>query len=628
MLNLDRKHFVTRLLLVMAVLVGTGSKSTTVWAQAMGDYANIIGVVSDPSGAVIPGATVTLTSPALQVPKMTTKTDSSGSYRFVLLPAPGVYQVTFAATGFRTVVRPGITLTVGFTAKVDIAMSVGNLHTSVMVTGAGPVVNTISTAVTSTLQGETLSQAPKPLGMQDLLSMAAGVSLGGGSPDVGDSDLAIALKIETDSIGVSGTVADILQPELRIDGINTLTEHAGNGRVYLDSTAIGEAELKTSGNNAGVGLPGVAQQAVMKTGSNTFHGDAEGDFERPSFQSNNITAAEAAPPNNLKFGNPLEGDAYYDWAADMGGRIIRNKLWFYGGLDKQLINEGKASYKGGPDANGCWTCADSPNALTFSDLPQYDDKVSYQLTPGTKVIFSQLWGRKLLNNQSGSPTRPLPASQYELQPGHIWEISVNSALNPRMVLVGEYGVAVYDVNYEPEPVSQIGQFGFSKGAEFAGSPSEEELTNGLYTGPYPTLFNDKPQDIREMPITFTYIPANEHFGGHHQFTFGTDDYWDYQGSRLTHDNASGDYLLGFKNGKPNEITVYNFPIPTSTTSLNSQALYATDTWTIKQVALDLGLRWDRYHAFNPAQKKPAGQFSDLFPAESFPYQNPWRRCRA
>ena len=140
---------------------------------------------------------------------------------------------------------------------------------------------------------------------------------------------------------MNGNVADILQPDLRIEGINTLTEHQGNGRVYLDSTAIGEAELKTSGNNAEVGLPGVAQEAVMKSGSNTFHGDAQGDFERPGMQANNITAAEAAPPNNLKFGNPLAGDAYYDYAADLGGRILRDRLWFYGGLYKQLINEGR-----------------------------------------------------------------------------------------------------------------------------------------------------------------------------------------------------------------------------------------------------------------------------------------------
>ena len=621
MSHVDWKHLAVRVVAVTIIVIGAGLMSTTAWAQAQGANASIIGVVTDKTGAVIPNATVTVSSPALQVSQLTTQTDSQGNYKFVILPAPGTYKLTFTAASFRTLVKQGITLTVGFTARIDTVLPVGDATTQVVVTSAGPVVDTVSTAVTSTLQGETLSQVPKPMGMQDLLSMAAGVNLGGGSPDVGDSDLAIALKVETDAIGVSGNVADTLMPELRIEGLNTLTEHAANGRVYLDSMAVGEAELKTSGNNAEVGLPGVAQEAVMKTGSNTFHGDAQGDFERPSFQSNNITAAEAAPPNNLKFGNPLAGDAYYDYAADLGGRIIRDKLWFYGGLSKQLINEGQANFHGGPDAAGCWTCADVPNALLLSALPQYDGKLEYQLTHGTKVTFSELWGQKLLNNQSGSPTRPLPASQYELQPGKIWEIGVNSMISPRMVLIGEFGYAGYDVDYEPEPASQIGQFGFTKGAEFAGSPSEEDLTNKFYTGPYPTLFNDKPQNSHEMPITMTYIPARPHLGGNHQFSFGTDDYWQSAGSRLTHDNPSGDYLLQFKNDKPNQITVYNFPIPTSISKLTVQAFYATDTWTIKQVALDLGVRWERYHAFNPTQSKPAGQFADLFPAQTFPAQD-------
>ena len=181
----------------------------------------------------------------------------------------------------------------------------------------------------------------------------------------------------------------------------------GTDASTLTLLAIGEAELKTSGNNAGVGLPGVAQEAVMKSGSNTFHGDAQGDFERPSLQANNITAAEAAPPNNLKFGNPLAGDAYYDYAADIGGRIIRNRLWFYGGLSKQLINEGQASFKGGPDAAGCWTCADAPNALLLSDLPQYDDKVSYQLTSRTQGDVFAVVGPKASQQPKRFPDQSL-----------------------------------------------------------------------------------------------------------------------------------------------------------------------------------------------------------------------------
>lgn len=616
----DCKSAVRILLLFALTLLIISLASSAIWAQAQGENASIIGVVTDTSGAVIPNATVTLTSPALQVPSLTASTDADGSYKFVTLPAPGTYSVKFAATGFGTVVKQGITLTVGFTARIDTSMTVGAVTTSVVVTGSGPVVDTVSTATASTLQATTLEEVPKPLGMQDILSIAAGVALAG-PPDVGDSNLAVDEPIMTDGIGVTGSDTDTLQSDLRIEGINTLTAHESDGRVYLDALAIGEAELKTSGNNADVGLPGVAEEAVMKSGGNDFHGDAEGDFERPSFQANNITPAEAAPPNNLKFGNPLAGEAYYDYAADLGGRIIRNKLWFYAGLSKQLINQGQASFVGGPDASGCWTCADAPRATIVNALPQYDGKIDYQVSHSTKLMFSELYATKLFTAQSGSPTRPLPASQYELQPGKDWKAEVQSVVSPRLVLDGLFGYAGYDVDYSAEPASEIGAFGFTKGSDFAGSPSEEELSNKLFTGPYPTLFDDKPQNRYEMGASATFIPAGPHLGGHHQFMFGTDDTWESAGSRVHHDSASGDYLLLFKNGAPNEITVYNFPIPTSISDLSNQAFYVTDVWSIKHVAFNLGVRGERYHVFNPAQTKPAGQFGDIFPAQTYAYQD-------
>ena len=187
--------------------------------------------------------------------------------------------------------------------------------------------------------------------------------------------------------------------------------------------------------------------------------------------------------------------------------------------------------------------------------------------------------------------------------------------------MGRFGYGGYRVDYEPESASQIGQYGFTKGAEFAGSPSEQESTTKLSTGPYATPFNNKLQNRYEMPISMTYIPANRLLGGHHQFTFGTDESWENQGSGLTADLASGDYLLTFNKGGPQTITVYNFPIPNSISALNVQALYATDTWTFKRFAFDLGVRFDRYHAFNPAQSKPAGQFGDIFPAATFAEQD-------
>ncbi len=69
---------------------------------------------------------------------------------------------------------------------------------------------------------------------------------------------------------------------------------------------------------------------------------------------------------------------YYDFAGDLGGRIIRDKLWFYGGASKQAVNRGAVGVVSGPDAAGCWTCLDAPEANIVSTLTQENMKVSYQ----------------------------------------------------------------------------------------------------------------------------------------------------------------------------------------------------------------------------------------------------------
>ena len=92
--------------------------------QGAGNPAGITGVVTDTSGAVLPGVTVTVTSPALQVPSVTSVSDDRGEYRLSPLPI-GVFTILFELSGFQSVRREGVRLTVGFTARVDSEMSVG-----------------------------------------------------------------------------------------------------------------------------------------------------------------------------------------------------------------------------------------------------------------------------------------------------------------------------------------------------------------------------------------------------------------------------------------------------------------------------------------------------------------------
>jgi len=141
------------------LLMGTVSA----WGQAL-TSASITGKVTEASGGALPNVRVTVTSPALQVPRLTTTTDANGDYKLLDLPAPGVYRVSFELTGFETYTQEGVNLSVGFSGRIDAAMKVGSVQQTVVVRGENPVVDTVNTAGTSTLQTEEIQDAPKGVG--------------------------------------------------------------------------------------------------------------------------------------------------------------------------------------------------------------------------------------------------------------------------------------------------------------------------------------------------------------------------------------------------------------------------------------------------------------------------------
>jgi hypothetical protein len=122
-------------------------------AIAQGATASIIGQLTDESGSVLPGVTVTATSPAMQVLQMMSVTDDRGEYRLTPLPI-GTYAVDYSLAGFQGIRREGLRLTIGFTAKVDVVMKVGALAETLTVSGAAPVVDVTSTATSTQLTKE------------------------------------------------------------------------------------------------------------------------------------------------------------------------------------------------------------------------------------------------------------------------------------------------------------------------------------------------------------------------------------------------------------------------------------------------------------------------------------------
>ncbi len=566
-------------------LLAFGSAPAAVWAQGAAS-ATIEGKVLDESGGVLPGVQVTATSPALQLPQVSVVTDAMGAYQLRDLPAPGVYRVTFELGGFQTYLRDDLTLLVGFAARVDVTMKLGSVSETLVVSGQSPVVDVTNSARAETLQTEELRVLPKGRTIHELFPMIAGLS-SSGKPDVGDSQLAQQAPVTT--------YGAALMPTLNVEGVNISTAHTFSTGMYLSSYNFSEVQFKTTGNNADVAMPGVVMEAVVKSGGNDFHGMLLGDYERPNWQANNITPELRA--QGLRFTNPLK--KYYAYAADIGGRILRDKLWFYVATSKQSQTTGLISFVSGPNAAGCWTCADAPPADVITTLPQWTTKLNGQVSPSVRVSGVWMHTNKFFNAQGAGATRPLPSTPVLHQDVTVAKGEVQWTPSSRMAVSALWGRNTSKGAYTTQP-----------GMDVPGQPSSQEQTTRLFTGPHEGPVT---RPSRGQPV----IANVSYFTGRHMFKAGTELNFEGRATQVLKNQEHGNYLLIFNRGLPFQILTYNYPV-SADNAMNRQAAYATDTWKMNRVTINYGVRWDRYHAFYPDQHKDAGQLS---PAADFPGQD-------
>ena len=579
---------------VVAMLVLTASSS---WAQSA--RSTIHGTVRDESGAAMPGVTVTLTSPALQVGQIVAVSETDGTYRIGELPA-GLFRIAFELAGFKAYVLNDFRLTIGFVARVDATMNVGGLEESITVTGASPVVDMTSTTTSVNLTQETLESVPIGRGLQQLFAMTPGVTTN--RVDVGDSWMGV--RASTESYGQTAN------SKIQIDGID-IADGTSTG-VYMTSLTLEEAQIRTSGNDAEVSVPGVSMVAVIKSGSNQFHGSYIASLERPELQGSNLS--DALKKQGLSDTEPLRH--LYDVSGDLGGRIIRDKLWFYGAFVQQDKLAGVVGFASGPGPDGRYLTEDDLLADVRTRLTHGAMKVSYQPTQRNRLIAA--WQPTLKYQPQGLPPepnrfRPLESTLDYRNPSSMYKGEWQSTFSSRMVFNAVAGYGGYLADYAPwrsnfaAPVVK-------------GNPPRLDRETGLNLGANPKT-NLEYRDKWQVDSGLSVFPER-FLGGHHELKVGTTLYWrrNSVGWRL---HPSGDYTLVFDrisgvSGTPAEIQIRNSPTQPDSRA-NYYAGYVKDTWRVTdKVTVNLGLRIEQQKAFLPKQSKEASpQFPTLFPAASY-----------
>ena len=343
-----------RLILFVLVLLIV---PTLALAQTTG---SVSGRVSASDGSVLPGVTVEAKSAALQGTRVA-NTNATGDYHLPLLP-PGDYVVSFALSGFKNEARKNVTVSLGRDTSLDVALKPAAVSEELTVSAEAPVLDTTSTTLGTNLTTRAIETLPTARNYSSIVQVAPGVS-SDVNPENNDQS-----KITV--YGSSGA-----ENSYFIDGVNTTGVEYGFQGKELNFEFIGEVDVKTGGYEAEYGRStGGIINVITKSGGNDFSGDLFSYYDNDSFQASARPVVAGTPGGFTK----------EDYGLDVGGFIVKDKLWFFAAFD-QVRNTNKNLLPSGPAAGSIVDSRSRRNLgsgkLTFNIAPSQSLVATYLQDP-------------------------------------------------------------------------------------------------------------------------------------------------------------------------------------------------------------------------------------------------------
>ncbi len=289
--------------------------------------ADVLGTVTDDSGAVLPNAKVIITNTATNESR-TTQTGATGDYVFTFLN-PGHYSVRVQAPGFKVSVSP-VTVSAGDRARVDSHLLIGATGETVEVQATTPLLQTDSSTLTSTISEKPVQELPLPTrNLTTLVELVPGANEGSSIQGLSSGQRPDDRR-QTSSFSVHGQ-DDILNNEL-IDGTDNNERIIGTIGVKPSIDAIQEVSVETNDYAADTGrTPGAVVNVITKSGTNHFHGSL---FE--FFQNNAMNARNPfdPSPNATTPISPQSELRQNDFGGSFGGPIIKDRTFFFGAIEE------------------------------------------------------------------------------------------------------------------------------------------------------------------------------------------------------------------------------------------------------------------------------------------------------
>ena len=594
MITKSRQSLITLAALLVMVL-----SPSAVWAQ---DTGAISGVVTDATGGVLPGVTVEAASPALLEGSRLAVSDGSGRYQIIAL-RPGTYAVTFTLPGFSRIVREEIELTVGFTANVNAELRVGSVDESITVTGATPTVDIVNVRTQTVLTREVLDSAPISKNLQSLADLTVGAYMPGhGNPvDVGGIKGETYAGMATHGGAIGFTLANGMRT-------NTATNFVTNTRYQHNQLSVEEVVLETGAVSAEQLSGGVNVNMIPKDGGNNFSGLFLGEFANGDFQGNNLT------DDLISRGLPEQGSLQkvHDIGFALGGPIARDKLWFYtahrdwGGLESQpgIYHNALQSdllpgreylglrYEGGPGI--------SDQAL--SDNFTRDNNIRLTAQAGNHKIagFASFEDFCMCPLSYRGAHAAEAAYGYHFNPQNLYQATYPFPASNRLLFEAGYtrrveNHLVDNINGAGAAISVNDQLLGTYGSVWSNSVS----SRGVYG-------NHGDQGQQSTRFKLSYVT------GSHSLSFGATTFTGTQNIGGPDINNNSNIQPVLRGGVPTRINLAAYPHQHVSVVGMDLGLFVQDQWTMDQLTLNLGVRFDYLNGYNPAQCRPEGQFTESF----------------
>ena len=534
---------------------------------------SILGTVSDTTGAVLPGVTITISSAAL-MGTCTTPTNGEGRYRIAALP-PGEYSLSFALDGFRTLVHEGILVGLGFTATLDVELDLATVPERVTVRGTGGPLDRHSTGITGTFDSRQLANLPSSRSMFALLASSpaievARIEVGGSTGAAGGPYAAYGTRSANRPM-VEG---------ISVTGIFTTG-------FTLDYGSFEEVSVLTAAHGPDWPTPGVHMQFISKSGGNQYRGTFYADYENRRWQSFNVDEGQIGRGAQSGGGlSPRDANRlwqYHDVNGDVGGFVIRDRLWWYSSIRAQEISARLVNF---------------PVTPHRTRLMNYGGKGTYAVTPTNKFIAFAQTGRDHQPNRldpfGPAGTRLTGATAIneseestanERGAGWVWKGEWNSVIADRLLL---------DV--------RLGQFGADQSWEPNGAtPRLEDVATLIVRGGN----RNWKRGLRRDQLLGGLNYFHDGWSGGHHVKVGAEVFRSIE-TETWRTAYPGNILHILRNNNPIEVYLFQTP-STSENGLWTYSGYASDAWRLtSRLTLNLGMRFDRYRVFLPAQEHPAG----------------------